>query len=186
MTLFEYLSVSFSVVLSLAVVRILGGISDVFAQGRVYWVHAAWVIHQLLFLAFVWWNVWSYQVASWNFLTFLAVLAGVGLVYFQAASLVPNQPASIASWRVHFQAIRPQFFGAIISWTLLILLNTSYLLSVPLLHQSRLPHGAILLISIFGLSTKRHDVQAVLVSITLILWPFRIWLMLAPGALLSR
>ena len=112
MTLFEYLAVSFSVVLSFAVVRILNGISDVFARPRVYWIHAAWVIHKLLFLAYTWWNIWSYREVSWNFLTFLAVLASPSVLYYQASTLVPAQPGSVASWRDHFYAVRQQFFGA--------------------------------------------------------------------------
>jgi len=186
MTLFEYLAVSFSIVLSLAAVRILGSISDVFARGRVYWIHAAWVTHQLLFLAYVWWNVWSYQAASWNFLTFLSVLGGVALVYYQVAALIPDQPAAVSSWREHFQGVRTQYFGAVIAWIIVVLFNTSYLLSVPAFHLSRLPHVVILLICVVGVSTNRHKVHGFLVFATFILWPFRIWLMLAPGALTSR
>lgn len=186
MTLFEYLAVSFSIVLSFAVVRILGGISDVFARGRFYWVHAAWVVHQLIFLAYDWWNVWSYREAPWNFLVFLAVLANVSLVYYQAATLIPAQPAAVASWRSYFEAVRLQFFGAVLAWTLLIMFNTSYILSVAAVHPARAPQLASLVLATVGVSTRRHDVHCVLVSLMFLLWPIRAWLLLEPSALTAR
>src|SRR5688572_22727894 len=121
MTHFEYLAVSFSIVLSFAAVRILSGISDVFARSRVYSVHAGWVVHQLVFVAYVWWIVWSYRMVSWNFFTFLAVLAGVSLVYYQAATLVPAATAGVNSWHDYYFAMRRHFFGAVTAWTLVIL-----------------------------------------------------------------
>src|SRR5262245_2843200 len=124
MTHFEYLAVSFSIVLSFAAVRIIDGLADVFARGRVYWVHAAWVVHQLVLVAYIWWIVWSYRDVSWNFFTFLVVLIGVGLVYYQANALIPAQANTVVSWRSHFYTVRRRFFGAMIAWVLVILFNT--------------------------------------------------------------
>jgi hypothetical protein len=186
MTLFEYLAVSFSIVLSFAVVRILNGLPEVFSRGRVDWVHAAWVIHQLIFLAFVWWNVWSYQAASWNFLTFLAVLAAVSIVYYQAAVLIPAQPTDVISWRSHFEAIRPLYFGAMIAWALVVAFNNSYLLNIPVIHPTRVSQFVVLLVGTVGVSTRRHQVHALLVAIIFVFWPLRIWILLAPGALAAR
>jgi hypothetical protein len=186
MTLFEYVAVSFSIVLSFAVVRILAGISDVFARGRVYWVHAAWVGHQLLFTAYVWWVVWSYQEVSWTFVSFLAVLAGVSLVYYQATMLVPAQPTAVESWQEHFQAVRLQFFGAMVAWAALILINTFSILSVPAWHPARVGQITTLIIATVGLFSRRHEVHRVLVTVMLLLWPVRALLALAPGALAAR
>jgi len=122
-THFEYLAVSFSVVLSFAVVRILSGISEVFARNRVYWPHAGWVSHQLIFIAYAWWIIWSYRAVSWNFFTYSAVLAGIGLVYYQTASLLPASPTSIESWQHHYLSVRRHFFGALTAWAIVILVN---------------------------------------------------------------
>lgn len=185
MTHFEYLAVSFSIVLSFAVVRILGGLSDVFARGRRYWIHAGWVIHQLIFITYVWWIVWSYRTVAWNFFTFLLVLSAVSLVYYQAATLVPAHPASVESWRSHFYSERRRFFGALTVWVLLILFNTSYILDVPAVHMSRVGQIVTLIIGIIGFSTSREWVHRVLVMAILLLWPVRALLALTPGTLNS-
>jgi hypothetical protein len=183
MSLFEYLAVPFSIVLSFAVVRILGGISDVLARPRAYWVHAAWVIHKLLFLAYVWWNTWSYRDVSWSFLSFLAVLVSPSLLYYQASALVPAQPSSVGSWRDHFYRVRQQFFGAEIAWSLLILLNTTFIVGVPLLHPARITQAIALLIAVAAISTSRHAVHGVLACLTLLLWPLRAFLLSNPGSI---
>jgi hypothetical protein len=186
MTHFEYLAVSFSIVLSFAVVRILAGISDVFARGRVYWVHAAWVLHLLLFLAYYWWNIWSYRDVSWNFITFLTTLAGISLIYYQVATVIPAVPAGVASWQEHFYTVRTQFFGAQIAWALTILFNTSYILHVSAFHGSRVAQVVTLLVGIAGVSTHQHRIHGLLVTITLLLWPIRMLVMLQPGSLVPK
>ncbi|HEY8122071.1 MAG TPA: hypothetical protein VII78_12195 [Myxococcota bacterium] len=187
MTLFEYLAVSFSVVLSLAVVRILGGISDVFARGRIYWVHALWVVHQLLFVTFDWWNIWSYRDVAWNYASFLAVIANPSLVYYQAAALVPASTAGVQSWREHFYRSRRQFFGSWVAWALLVMFNSSVILSLPLQHPARISQVAALAITLVGVSTARPSVHAVLALLmALVVWPARVAIMLSPGALIGH
>lgn len=186
MTHFEYLAVSFSVVLSFAVVRLLSGISDVFAKDRRYWVHAGWVIHQLIFIAYVWWVVWSYRTVSWNFFTFLAVLIGVSLVYYQAATLLPAVSSSVRSWRDYYFTVRRHFFGAVVAWTMVILFNTTFILNVPLAHASRVGQSVTLLVGLVGFASQRESVHRVLAFIILMLWPIRAVLALAPGTLTVR
>ena len=186
MTHFEYLAVSFSIVLSFAAVRILNGLSDVLARGRVDAIHAGWVTHQLVFVAYVWWIVWSYRTVSWNFFTFLAVLAGVSLVYYQAATLVPAVTAGITSWHDYYFGVRRHFFGALVAWTLVILFNTTFILNVPLLHVSRVGQIVTLAVGVVGMTTAKTSVHRVLIVAILILWPVRAILALPPGTLNAR
>jgi hypothetical protein len=185
-TLFEYVSVSFSIVLSLAVVRLIGGLADAFARSRTYWVHGAWVIHQLLFVAYVWWNTWSYRDVRWTFAEFFAVLVGISLVYYQAAALVPTAPSAVGSWRDHFFAVRRQYFGAMAAWVLVILFNTSFVMDVPLVHVARISQAITFAIAVLGLSSARPALHGALALAIFALWPFRIAVMLNPGALTSR
>jgi hypothetical protein len=186
MTLFEYLAVSFSIVLSFALVRILSGISDVFRRSRVYWIHATWVTHKLLFLAYIWWIFWNYREVSWNFLSFLALLTSPSLLYYQASTLIPAQPGSVASWREHFYAVRKQFFGAEIAASLLAVMNTSFVLGLPVVHPARATQAIAFTIAIVAISTNRHAVHGVLVFLTLLAWPLRMAFMLQPGSLEPR
>ena len=43
MTLSEYMSVAISIVMSLALVRVVSGISHAVAAGRLYWVRLVWI-----------------------------------------------------------------------------------------------------------------------------------------------
>lgn len=97
MTLFEYLAVAFSVVLSLAAVRLLSGLSVAFAPERRYWPHAMWIVFALLSSPLIWWNFWSFREVSWNFFAFLLVLIVPAVIYLQAAALVPENPSLVRS-----------------------------------------------------------------------------------------
>jgi hypothetical protein len=128
MTLFEYLAVAFSRVLSLATVRLLSGLSVAFLRERRDWPHATWIVFVLLTSAMVWWNFWSFRGTDWNFLSFLLILVVPSLLYLQAAALVPESPGNVLDWRAHFVAARTRFFVALggffflissVSWLLL-------------------------------------------------------------------
>ena len=137
MTLFEYLAVAFSIVLSLAAVRLLSGLSVAFAPERRYWPHAMWIVFSLLASALVWWNFWSFRGVSWNFFAFLLVLTVPAVIYLQAAALVPENPGLVRSWREHFFMARNRLFVALGSFFLLIAGISWLFLDLPLLHPAR-------------------------------------------------
>ncbi len=97
MTLFEYLTVAVSIVLSLAVVRIFGGFRSAINQKTRYWVHLVWLFLILYACALFWWVLWGARDATWNFPLFLYVLIGPGLLYMQASALVPADPDNVTS-----------------------------------------------------------------------------------------
>ena len=62
MSAFEYLSVFISIILGLAVVHLLGGVSLLLDQrivARIFWVHTAWVLNMFSLITWVWWSNWQ-------------------------------------------------------------------------------------------------------------------------------
>jgi hypothetical protein len=111
LSLFEYVAIAFSLIFSFAVLRLVGGISYALEPGRVYWVHAAHVGFQLLGNVISFWVMWSYREVEWTLPTFLFVLTGPTLYYFNASVLIPEAPASVESWRAHYFSVRKRYWG---------------------------------------------------------------------------
>ncbi len=187
MTLFEYLSVAFSIVLSLAAVRLLSGISVCFAPERRYWPHATWVVLILLMSAMAWWNFWSFKDVHWNFIRFLLTLLVPASIYLQAAALVPESPGTVQSWREHFFAARKRFFVAFASFFLLIGVNAWLLLDLPFLHPARVIQVSALGLALSGVvSAHKGWHQALPVIFLALISIAALALFLQPGSLAAQ
>lgn len=169
MTLFEYLSVAFAIVLSLAAVRLLSGLSVAFLKGRRYWPHALWLVFSLLGSAMVWWNLWSFRSADWNFLSFLLVLTLPAAIYMLAAALVPENPGQVTSWHDHFHAARTRFFGSLCVFFVLVLAITWLLLDVPLRHPSRGAQALAFALALSGAVSRNRRLHEVLPVLFLVI-----------------
>ncbi len=183
MTLFEYLSVAFSIVLSLAAVRLLSGLSVAFAPERRYWPHAMWIVFALLTSALVWWNFWSFREVSWNFFEFLLVLLAPALIYLQAAALVPENPSLVRSWREHFFTARKRLFVALGSFFLLAAGISWLLLDFPLLHPARVVQASGFGLALSGAVSTNKRFHDVLPFIFLALLSIAATLLLRPGSI---
>jgi hypothetical protein len=171
-TLFEYLAVAFSIVLSLAAVRLLGGLSVSFAVERRYWPHALWVGIILVQAAMVWWNYWSFRDLEWNFFLFLFTLFIPGSIYLQAAALVPENPGSVQSWMEHFYASRRRFFFALGAFFPLVAVGSWLLSGFSLLHPARVFQVVGFALAVSGaVSAKKrwHELLPLLFGVLLVL-----------------
>ena len=97
MTLFEYLAIAFSLVLSLSGMRLVAGLPHAIQAGRRYWVHLCFVCWQLVLTVMIFWLFWTFRSVNWNFVTFALVLASPSLIYFNACTLIPESPSSVES-----------------------------------------------------------------------------------------
>lgn len=169
MTLFEYLSVAFSIVLSLSAVRLLAGLSASFLPGRRCWVHTLWLGSSLLLAALVWWNFWSFRNAQWNFLSFLLGLFVPGSIYLMAVALVPDSPGRVTSWEEQFSAARARFFTALAMFFALITATSWILLGLPLLHPIRGVHTLAFGLALTGvISTRRRYHEALVIGFVIL------------------
>ena len=169
MTLFEYIAVAFSIVLSLGAASLLSALMRIFSTDRRYWVHGVWVAIVLFFHVVVWWSLWSYSVVqTWTLQTFLLVLLQPALLYVQASLLVGDEPATTSSWHAHFFRIRRWFFVVRILYLIVGITASFQILGVPLSHPSRLFGASHVVISLVGISTtseRTHQVLAVLAAL---------------------
>ena len=118
-TLFEYLAVLISIVLSFGIIRLLDGLPSAFVQGRRYAIHVSWIIVVLWIHVQFWWVFWSYSVdVAWNYPRFLVVLAAPLLLYSVAITLVPRDSSAVQSWREHFYHVRVRLFSLLACWML--------------------------------------------------------------------
>lgn len=167
MTLFEYLSIAFSLVFSFAAVRLVGGLPYALAPGRRYWVHVSFVFQELIRVAAGFWAFWSYRQITWSFPKYLLALVAPGLVYFLAAALVPADPADVDSWRDFYFGVRRRYFLAIACWALAVAVSTTVLVQMPWSHPFRLVQLGFLAFGIVGATVANPRVHAGLALISL-------------------
>jgi len=161
-TLFEYLSVATSIVLSLSVAQVLGNIRAVFDSGTRYWVHALWTVLVLILHLIVWWAFWAYrEVESWNIATFALVLLNPGILFVASNTLVNREP-NVESWTEHFFAIRRPFLATFGLIPLGTLLRDGILFGTPVLIPGHLPEALVVTICALGWSSESRRVHAFL------------------------
>jgi hypothetical protein len=169
-TLFEYISVAFSIVLSLGAANLMRGVRRVFARDRRYWIHSSWALIVLFSHMIAWWSIWSYNTfQSWTFLTFLLVMLQPGLLYLLSSLVVGDEPATTESWRDHFFRMRRWFFSVRIVYMAAVITASWIILEIPLVHPARLFGVSHIAISIVGLSTTSERAHATLVVVSVLL-----------------
>ena len=160
MSLFEYLAIAFSLVFSFSVMRLVSGLPDALDPGRRYWVHVSLVGLLLLATVGIFWGFWSYRDVDWNFERFLLALANPVIVYFNACALMPEDPASVASWRAYYFTIRKRYFTGFSCWALVAAASQTVLLQMPLSHPARMVQASVFAMGVLGASSANPRVHA--------------------------
>jgi hypothetical protein len=165
MTLFEYLAIAYSLVLSFAVLRVLPGIPFAMASERRYWVHLVFVGVQLLVTAVAFWNGWALREATWTLPKFILFLSAPSLIYFNACTLMPEQASSVHSWRTYYFSVRRRYFMGVIAHTVVATAAIVLVLDLPLFHPTRVPALAGIAGAVVGASSSSARVHAVLATV---------------------
>ena len=167
MTLFEYLAIAYSLVISFAVLRALSGVPHALATKRRYWVHLGWVGWNLQALFLEFWIFWGFRGVDWSYGLFLIILANPALLYVMACILTPEEPSRVASWREYFFAVRLRLLVTAICWQAVLLAISFLVLDLPLNHPIRLVMVFSLALWIAGAFSRRPMVHATIVCIML-------------------
>jgi hypothetical protein len=167
MTLFEYLAIAFSLILSSSALRLIRGLSWSLERHRRYWVHSCLVLNQLGVTLSIFWVFWSYRDVEWTFPFFVAALAGPGLVYAAACALVPEDPADVGDWRAYYYAARKRFYSCAIAWALVAAFDSSVILGMSWSHPARVFQALALGTSVAGIATPNPRVHAVIALVFL-------------------
>jgi hypothetical protein len=122
MQIFGHVSVFISIILGLAVVHLLGGLSlilDTRVRTRVYRPHLLWTFNMLLAAVLVWLS--SFVLAPLeeiSVLHFFNLVAYAVVTYLMSGLLYPVQGSEVTDFREHFGANRRRFYGLGILFTL--------------------------------------------------------------------
>lgn len=186
MTLFEYIAVANSVILSLAVVRLLDVLPSAFDPTRRYWTHCAFVVMVLWACAQYWWVGWSFaSVESWTYFKFLLYLIPPALLYSLAKTLGSPHPDGKESFVDHFQASRRRFFALMTMYMSVLVLSSWVIGGVPLTHPIRALQltNVVAASSGFFVSSRRyHALLAGYFLLILVVLTFRVFSEPAPLA----
>ena len=163
MTLFEYLAIAFSLLFSFSAMRLVGGLPHAVQSQRRYWVHLSLVCFQLLTTVIIFWLFWSFRTVAWNFPIFLLVLASPCLIYFNACTLIPENPSAVVSWHDYYYSIRRRFFIGVCCWVLAVATISTIVLKLPLLHTGRAAQAALLAGGVVGAASTNERVHSALV-----------------------
>ena len=163
MTLFEYLAIAFSLVFSFTALRLLAGLPYAAQPGRRYWVHFSFACVQLISTVVIFWVFWSYRDATWTFPRFLLILSSPALIYFNACTLIPENPSAVESWNTYYYSVRRRFFIGQLCWVLVVAGGTTVMLQMPWFHLARLSQGVYLLMFVMGAVSDSHRVHSGLV-----------------------
>jgi len=166
MGMFEYVIVLTGVVIGLALTHLMQGVARIIEQPervRVWWVHLGWVGYMFVNAVFWWW--WEFRlrlIASWTFQLYAFVLGYAFLIYLICAVLVPSEAAGIQGYKEYFIARRRWFFGMLIAWLAIDLLDTwakgsAYFASLGI--EYPIAQAGLALACLIGLLSPRERVQ---------------------------
>ncbi|MEJ8569436.1 hypothetical protein [Elongatibacter sediminis] len=115
MSIFEHVSVFISVILGLAVVHLLGGLSlilDRRVSTRVYWVHMLWTVNMLFFTSLVWvGNFALSEVSTFSLWHFFNLILYSMFIYLMSGLLYPVRGGEVTNFHQHFEDNRVRFYA---------------------------------------------------------------------------
>lgn len=159
MTLFEYLAIAFSLLYSTAALRLVGGLPHAMTRGPRYSVHLAATIGFLLATIASFWTLWSLRGVDWTFPGFLLALAIPGALYFCAATLIPNDPEDVESWRDHYYAVHRRLWGGLAIFGVVAAASATVNIGMPPLHPARIVQGGAVALGVLGAASASHRVH---------------------------
>ncbi|HAY44992.1 MAG TPA: hypothetical protein DCY55_01760 [Gammaproteobacteria bacterium] len=168
MTLFEYIAIAFSLVLSFAIVRCVTGLPYALAKGH-YWTHVIWICATLGTCLLEFWTFWFSRDVSWTFGQFLLVLANPAMLNVFALILLPEHMETIDSWEQHYYSVRKKLFTAGIVWTILLVVTTTVVQNMPLISLARSYQFIMLSVFMIGYFSKNRLVHRVIAIIPLLI-----------------
>jgi len=114
MSAFEYLSVFISIILGLAVVHLLGGVSLILDQrviARLSAVHLLWVLNMFSLITWVWWGNWQLNdIEAFSAVHYVAMVLFSVVLYLMCGLLFPVKGKEVEDFHEQFEMNRSRFF----------------------------------------------------------------------------
>ena len=100
MTQHEYVFVAISIILGLAITRLLSSVANMIRAHRnvtFHWATALWGISVMLFILQLWWVGWELRsFAQWRFIDFFTLVIGAIFVFGAAELALPREDYDIS------------------------------------------------------------------------------------------
>ena len=162
MTLFEYITAGYVLLLSFAILRALSGVPHAVRSQRRYWVYISWLFMAIFscFGTFV--TFWSYREVEWTSFLIIGALAVPASLYAYNSVLVPPDPSTVTSWRDYFYDVRAPLFATGIVLMSTTIINVHLVLDASPLHVVQLLNYGFLGMYAIGLASAKPNVHVAL------------------------
>lgn len=173
MTLFEYLSIATSLLLSFSLARALSNVAPIFQSQNRYWVHSLWVVVHLMAHLTLFWMIWiNHIVVEWTLVHFVLVLIPPTCLLIGASLLVPSGPVS--SYQAHFDAIKVPFYVLTLIMLVVTNANAAFLWQTPMMTVERFVPFTFALVIVVAILVRHTSVDKVLVVVAAIFMGFNV------------
>lgn len=170
MELFSYLTIVFSLLYSVAILRLIGGLSSAFKAESRYWVHLLFVFLTIFSIIYAFWTFWAFRDVDWTLPLVLFHLIVPAIYAYMASALIPENPNEIKSWKDYYYLHKNKYFFAILIITIYVFIS-GFIHGLTIDDPTRIAQLSTLIPAIFGLKSSKHSVHLgiVLFYLTLIL-----------------
>lgn len=114
MTPFEFIALAISVIMGLAITRIISGIGISIRQIKLKkysWLHGLWLANLFILLPGFWWGLYAWSsLVNWNFSHFVLLIVYTTNLYLITDFLVPNSNEQDIDFKDLFTKNRKMFF----------------------------------------------------------------------------
>jgi hypothetical protein len=179
--MFEYVVVLTGVVIGLALTHLMQGVAKIIespGRVRIWWVHLAWVAYMFVSAVFWWW--WEFRlrlITNWTFQLYAFVVIYAFFIYLICAILFPSNIAPYDGFKSYFMARRRWFFGMLIVWLAVDLLDTwmkgaAHFASLGI--EYPIAQLGLALVCLVGLVSPRERVQVAVLLLVIVYQSSRI------------
>jgi len=183
MSVFEYLSAGYVLMLSLAVLRAMSGVPHAVRSPHRYWVHISWLFSALVLCLMSFWCFWPYREVEWTILEFMGALAIPALLYSYNSLLVPPDPSAVVSWRDYFFDARTSLFATGAAFMTAVIVSNQVSLGVSPLHPSQLLNYAQTGLYVVGFVSPKPSLHVALaIAFPALLVIYLVTLMVEPDS----
>lgn len=160
MSLFEYVAVIISMILALAMGRLLMGVSEIVENRREavgYAPHSIWLVSLFLLILHTWWSQWDFRGMEWTYPAFVYVVLAPTTLFFAVELITPKQVGTRPlDLRAHFENVRPLFMVVLVAENVLLWLDGPILMGQDAFGLIGLLHLFFVGFLVLGLSTERE------------------------------
>ena len=162
----HFISVAVSIVLGISAAHLLSGMRNVVAPARRDWLVVSWCTYLKYLHLLTWWSLFAARhVVAWNPGPLYPCDGNTGVPLSRYLFLVSEAPATVRSWREHFNRVRPWFFAFYGLFIATSALRETRLLSRPLLGISSCADTISLFNATIGAIWSNRRVQIAVITI---------------------